>query len=475
MQTTRNIAARARELVTPALFAIQASQGRWKPARHLLQIDQAVIDTIRGESPPLLVIEAPPRHGKSELISKCLPAWYLGVYPEKRVMLATYEAHFARSWGRKARNLFEEVSESFFGLSLDSEVASAADWGLAGCEGGMVTAGVGGPLTGRGADLLIIDDPVKNAEEATSEIIRENVWDWWQSTASTRIEPSGCAIIIATRWHEDDLSGRLIRASETGEGAPIRRICLPAIAEEHDDLGRVPGEALWPERWPLKSLEQRRQGHDEYWWRALYQQRPSRGARAVWPESYFGEHLWARNWPESFEIAVIAIDPARGSGTGDDTAIVFAGLAGNAIWVDAHLARDPIEIMARTLVDFVACQRVNRVAVESNFALDSSLQNEVYRASAEKKLAPFMMEGIINSSNKELRISRLGSFLMRRQLRFRNSPSCRKLVHQLREFPGSKHDDGPDALELAIRELHQLRNINLETSSVAFERALCAP
>lgn len=207
------------------------------------------MDTIhRRTAPRILIIEAPPRHGKSEFISRYLPAWYVARYPERRVILASYAAEFARSWGRKARALVEEFGPEWFGVEVSKEQHAAVDWELADHGGGMVTAGVGGPLTGRGAHLMIIDDPVKNDEEALSERTREHHWDWWQATASTRLEPGGVAIVMATRWHKDDLTGRLLRAASDGEGEPVTRVCLPAIATDGDYLGRQPGEPLWPER-----------------------------------------------------------------------------------------------------------------------------------------------------------------------------------------------------------------------------------
>jgi hypothetical protein len=250
MSTSKN-AECVNSLLTPALFAANVSHGQWKMTRHLAAIDRAIVDTVLGRTAPILVIEAPPRHGKSELVSRYLPAWFLGLFPSQRVMLVGYGAGFARSWGRKSRALLLEHGRDSFGVEVSREERAASDWGLSGHEGGLLTAGIGGPLTGRGANLLIVDDPIKNAEQAHSDTIRNNHWDWWQSTASTRIEPGGCAIIIATRWHHDDLSGRLFQAAESGDGAPVRRLRLPAIAEENDPLGRSPGEALWPERWPI--------------------------------------------------------------------------------------------------------------------------------------------------------------------------------------------------------------------------------
>ncbi|MGQ0636446.1 MAG: hypothetical protein ACT4QC_17680 [Planctomycetaceae bacterium] len=160
-QTRFNLRSGLQAIATPACFAVAASGGRWRLARHLAAIDRALLDTLRGRTPPVLVIEAPPRHGKSELVSKYLPAWFLGAFPEKRVMLAGYGAAFARDWGRKARELLREFGPELFGVHVSRDQRAADDWGLEGRAGGMVTAGVGGPRTGRGAPHQIIDQPGK--------------------------------------------------------------------------------------------------------------------------------------------------------------------------------------------------------------------------------------------------------------------------------------------------------------------------
>jgi len=166
----------------------------------------------------------------------------------------------------------------------------------------MLTAGIGGPLTGKGLDLLIVDDSLKNAEEALSPTIRDSHWDWYQSTASTRIEPGGLTIFIQTRWHEDDLPGRVWRASQSGDGEPVLRLRMPAIAEEDDWLGRKKGEALWPERWPIEELRKREMSLDRYWWEALYQQAPGRHGSSEWPDDYFKEHIWETTIPERYDM-----------------------------------------------------------------------------------------------------------------------------------------------------------------------------
>lgn len=445
-------AERVNSIVTPALFAASVSQGQWKMTPHLAAIDRAIVDTVQGRTAPILVIEAPPRHGKSELVSRYLPAWYLGLFPSQRVMLAGYAAGFARTWGRKARTLLIEHGRQSFGVDVSRDERAASDWGLSGHAGGMLTAGVGGPLTGRGANLLIVDDPIKNAEQANSDTIRDNHWDWWQSTASTRIEPGGCAIIVATRWHYDDLSGRLIQAAESGHGAPVRRLRLPAIAEEHDPLGRAPGEALWPARWPIERLEATRLQKPVEWWQAMYQQRPGRGSGSTWPDTYFGRHLWAETFPRVFDVSDLAVDPSRGGSRGDYSAIVFAGHSGGLFWINASIERRPPERTVSDAIDMALHYAPHAVAVEAN-AFQFLLGSEFDRQCRDRRVPPLPLHLVEQHGSKELRIGNVGSFLMRQQLRLRDTPGCRLLVQQLRGFPLSDHDDGPDALELAMRML----------------------
>lgn len=245
-----------------------ASRGRWKPAEHLWAIDHALSEAVAGRGPDRILITMPPRHGKSELCSKYFPAWFVGAHPDKRILLASYEAEFAKSWGRKSRDLLEEFGE-WFSVSVDRRSSAAAQWDLVGRYGGMGTAGVGGPITGKGADVLLVDDPVKNAEDADSEVKREKAWEWWLSTAMTRLEPGGVAIVIQTRWHEDDLAGRIL-ANEDDPDEWLH-INLPAISDD--------GAALWPERYSIRDLQKIRDrlaaSGGARWWEALYQQRPT--------------------------------------------------------------------------------------------------------------------------------------------------------------------------------------------------------
>jgi predicted phage terminase large subunit-like protein len=265
---------------TPALFARFASSGRWCLARHLAVLDDELLRAAAGRARTMVLM--PPRHGKSELVSRWFPAWYLGTYPDRRVMLASYEADFAASWGAKARDVLEQYG-SVFGIEVRADSSARHRWDIVGHEGGMVAVGAGGALTGRGAHVLVIDDPIKSHEEAHSPTQRERVWDWFRSVAYTRLEPGGSIILVQTRWHEDDLAGRLL----TQQAGQWHVVSLPALAEEDDSLGRVEGEALWPDRYPVEELEQTRQTLGSYLWSALYQQRPAPASGAVFKRAWF--------------------------------------------------------------------------------------------------------------------------------------------------------------------------------------------
>ena len=165
-------------------------------------------------------------------------------------------------------------------------VPAANRWDLVGHAGGMVTAGVGGTITGRGADLLVIDDPHKSAEEAGSATYRERVWDWYRAVARTRLEPGAGVVVVQTRWHEDDLAGRLLADAES-EGDRWQVLSLPAIAEDNDPLGRSVGDPLWPERFPLDELVALKKSIGSHWWSALYQQRPQPLGGGIFRRDWF--------------------------------------------------------------------------------------------------------------------------------------------------------------------------------------------
>ena len=246
----------------------------------------------------------PPRHGKSEFISRYSTAWILGKFPDTRIILASYEADFAATWGRKARDLLEEHGPSLFGIRVSGKSSAANRWDIEGHEGGMVTAGVNGPITGKGADIGIIDDPVKNDQEAMSVTYQERTYEWYKSTFRTRLQRDGAIILIMTRWHENDLAGKLLAAQEE-EGEKWEVVSLPAIAEDDDPLGREIGQPLCPGLFTKDALESIKKAVGSYWWASLYQQRPSPAEGGIFKRNWW---QYYRRVPDRFDEIIQSWD-----------------------------------------------------------------------------------------------------------------------------------------------------------------------
>lgn len=280
---------------------------RWIHARHVDLLDEYLVKLHSRELQRAgyagLIVEEPPRHGKSELGTHYDTCYYLGAHPEHRVILGTYAGEFASQWGRKCRNTLEEWGKELYGIEIDPSSRAVDRWDILGHDGGMYSVGTGGPITGRGADYLKADDLIKGYQEAQSETLRENAWDWWVTTFRTRLMPGGIILVIGTRWHEDDIIGRLL--AQQGDGPQdmvdryhdpradkFLRIRLPAIAEEPDEdfpdpdpLGRKEGEVLFPEMWPKELLEPHMANVMS--WVSLYQQRPTPKEGGLFNEDWF--------------------------------------------------------------------------------------------------------------------------------------------------------------------------------------------
>lgn len=235
----------------------------YKPNWHHEQIASALEKVESGEIKRLL-IQMPPRHGKSQLASINFPAWYLGRNPNKEIITASYSSDLAIDFGSKTRDVVnDEIYKDIFETRLKQDEQNKAKW-RTNDKGSYTSVGVGGPLTGRGANILIIDDPLKNREEAESETMRKKVWDWYTSTAYTRLEKNGAIIVIMTRWHLDDLAGRLLDYEQHG-GEHWEVISFPAIAED-DERFRKKGEALWESKYDLNALLNIKQNIGAYDW-----------------------------------------------------------------------------------------------------------------------------------------------------------------------------------------------------------------
>jgi hypothetical protein len=429
----------------------------------MLKMDEVILDALADPlSPRIILIELPPRHGKSFFLSKWFPTWYLGMYPENNVILASHTASFSKKFGRSVRDTLAEVGYEYFGIRLQRDNKSASEWSIRDHGGSMVTAGIGSAVLGRGTNCLIIDDPIKDAEEVRSAGRMDAIWEWWDSTASTRREPGAITIVIAQRWHERDLTGRLLAAAADGTGEPVRRLHLPAIAGEDDELGRKPGEALWPERFPISRLEAIKNSKSAYFWNALYDQNPTQHEGAEWPDEYFGPHILTEFWPDTFDMFVVALDPSKGkTDRSDYSSIAGVGLSGGKLWIDCNIKRRPVSQMVSDAFWFCSGRAMDAFVIEAN-SFQELLAPEFDRVTTELQVPPLPIHLVENTVNKETRINRLGPYLARKQIVIRDNEGGRLLLRQLKEHPIGHHDDGPDSVEMALRKMIELSHAGIQ-------------
>lgn len=417
-------------------------------ARHLEAVE-------RGEITRLM-ITMPPRHGKSMLASEFFPAWYLGRNPDHYVVTATYAQELADDFGRKVKNQIEDTAfrAVFPGVGLADDSKSAKRFHIEGQAGGyehgltqrgaFYAVGVGGPLTGRGAHLLLIDDPVKNREDADSEIIRKKTKDWYTSTAYTRLMPGGRIVIIQTRWHEDDLSGWLL-AEHQHEGWV--RLDLPAI----DEAGRP----LWPEQYDLPALEKIRQAIGPRDWSALYQQRPA-------PDT--GDYF-KREW-----LRTVQVMPPRGSlhiygasdyavtaDGGDYTVHVVVGIDKDSrlYLLDLWRGQASSDLWVEAFCDLVKKWKPIGWAEETGqikagvgpFLNKRMMERQAFVA---RETFPTRGDKAVRAQSIRGRIAQSGLYLPA------DAPWLSDLITEMMTFPVGVHDDQVDALGLIGQVLDRM-------------------
>jgi predicted phage terminase large subunit-like protein len=467
---------RALARVSPAGLAFISSQGRWTPARHLLAIDEKLCAVERGEIKRLMVFQ-PPRSGKSMLISNFMPPWFLGLNPNKRVILCSYGAALAYNWGRKSRDVLEDHGQEWFDVEVNPASKAVDHWNLDKHDGGMNTAGVGGPITGFGAELLIIDDPLKDAEEASSEVIRAKQIEWWKSTARTRLNAGAAVVLMQTRWHEGDLAGWLLEDMREG-GDQWEVLSLPAIAEEDDQLGREPGAPLWPERFPLANLEETKRGVGGYYWQAMYQQRPVPAGGAIYQRHWFryfredpeNDLYWMlgaegeddRTVGRGYLYRFVTIDPAFSEKeTADYTAMCLWGVTPwmDLLLLDVERVRFDVENLAAAIRRYYDLHLPVDVRIESN-AYGSRVIGELIRqglpivALEADKDKVIRAQGAVPRYEAHTVFHRAGADWLEAYER------------ELLAFPSGVHDDQADCYAYAALALPELQLVATRQQSI---------
>ncbi len=409
---------------------------------HLRLITDYLARVTSGEIEKLMIF-MPPRHGKTEAVTVRYPVYRLERNPELRCIVGAYNQTLAELFSRKARAIARER----FGLS--EEKRAAHDWETA-QSGGVRAAGVGAGVTGTGGHLIIIDDPVKSREEANSAAYRQRVWDWYKDDLYTRREPGCSMILIMTRWHEDDLAGKIL-ASEDGPSWTV--LSLPALAEEDDVLGRAPGEALCPERYDEEELGaiQRVLGLSFY---ALYQQRP------MPKEGDFFKRGWFEVVPEApanVEGLVRYWDRGATKNDGDYTAGTLMGFSGGFYYVmDIVRGQWPDDERDRMIRQTAALDRQTFGDVQIWEEREGGSAGKDAGRAFVKMLAgyPAFTESMSGKGAKDVRAEPFQAQAMVQAVRLVAGSWNQAYLEELASFPFGAHDDQVDASSGAFRRVN---------------------
>lgn len=383
----------------------------------------------------------PPQHGKSTFISHALPTWFLSEYPDRRVLLTSYEAEFAASWGGKVRQSLKE-HKAVFGKSLSKDTDKM--FAIAGRRGYMQSVGVGGAVTGKGADLFIIDDPVKNAEQAMSSTYRQKVWDWYLSTVLTRLSEDGILILVMTRWHADDLAGRLIAAMRNGDGETFHVVNLPALADEGDILGRTEGEPLAPELYSRERLQIIKRAVGPYWWSAIYQQRPTTAETQIVKRSQW--RRYNKDVPPKFVFILQSWDTALKKGQQNDYSCCTTwGVASDGMYLLDVLYDKLLYPDLREAVKAKANIFAPNVVIVEDKGSGTSVTQELQIDSRLPILAWPVEDG-----DKVLRLNLVASAWESGRVFIPEGSEYDELIEEMANFPNVPHDDRTDSVSQAM-------------------------
>lgn len=426
-------------------------ESMFKDAKHHRALAK-VLEKVEKGHIPRLIVSMPPRHGKSELISRRFVPWIQGKDPYRNVIFATYNEDFAKDFGADVRNIMSTPQYKHVFPNFGLRKGGASKSRIQTMSGGMsVFVGRGGSITGRGGDFVILDDPIKDSIEANSPTLREQLWQWFTQVLMTRLMTASASIVIVqTRWHEDDLVGRLTDPTNPHfseeEAAKWKIINLPALAEDDDPLGRKPGELLWPDRFDIEFMEAQRR-LDSRGFSALYQGKPT-------PEDgdlFQRENLVFYNrkdLPSDLRIYA-ASDHAVGTDKtrNDATCLLIVGVDKNddIYLLDAWWEKRSADKVVDAMLELMRKYKPLIWWAEKGH-ISKAIGPFLRKRMAEEKVY-CRIEEVTPVANKVQRAqSILGRMAMKKVLIPKHSVWTQKAVDELLKFPNSRHDDFVDTI-----------------------------
>ena len=415
---------------------------------HHARMARAFERVARGEV-KRLIINMPPRHTKSEFASYLLPAWFLGKYPHKKVIQASHTAELAVGFGRKVRNLVdsEVFHEIFPDVSLRADSQAAGRWNTS-ANGDYFAIGIGGAVTGKGADILIIDDPHSEQEAALAEInpeIYDKVYEWYTSGPRQRLQPGGAIIIVMTRWSKKDLTGQVIKAAAQRGGDEWEVIEFPAILPS--------GNPLWPEFWSLKELSALKEELPNQKWMAQYMQNPTSEQSAIVKREWW--QIWEDDTPPHCEFVLQSWDTAfEKNNRADYSACTTWGVFYQED--DAGIMQANI-ILLNAFRDRLEFPSLKKKAVEEFKEWDPDSIIIEKKATGAPLIYEMRAMGIpvqeftpSKGNDKISRLNAVSDLFASGRVWAPNTNWAEEVIDEVASFPGGEHDDYVDSVSLAM-------------------------
>lgn len=412
-------------------------------------LDNFLIEMMAGKR-PILILGAPPQHGKSDIVSRYLPAYFFGKYPDMRVAGLSYGKDLASDMNRDVQRIM--MSEEYKALFPESclnakrvvtvEIEAKRNsetFEIVGRKGAYISQGIGGPLTGKKVDLGIIDDPIKNAKEALSPVTKKATWNWYISTFKTRLSKNSGEIIMATRWATDDLSGRVIDSSDKA-----KVLAFPAINER--------GEALVPELHPIDSLLEKKALFGDYFWSAMYQQKPKPGDGQIFHEE-FARYYLPKDLPDTFDEVIHSWDMTFKDSDGTDYVV---GQVWGKKGANAYLL-----YQIRKRMSFTETLKAVKLLVDKYPQARRKLVEDKANGPAVIDTLKTTVSGLVPIEPDGSKIARAHActaeweagnvWLPHKDI----APWVTETVEEITTFPFAGHDDTVDAMTQALRYLFQ--------------------
>ena len=441
----------------PIEFAKYVYPG-FKVGPHHKKLAKIFEDVISGKK-KRVIINIAPRMGKSEFSSYLFPAYYLGKYPDKKIIMATHTAGLSEDFGRRVRNLIasDEYADVFPGTVVADDQKAAGKWST-GAGGQYYAVGVGGALAGRGADLFVIDDPHSEQDiKANSRATFDNAWSWFQTGPLQRLMPGGAIIVIMTRWSLVDLTGRLVNFTmQNPEAEPWEVVELPAILPS--------GKSLWPDQWPLEQLEAKRLQMDPRYWNAQYMQNPTGDTSALIKRSDW--RIWEADDPPQVEYIIQSWDTAFEVKTTSD----YSACTTWGVWYNEEEGNAPQIILLDAFKDRMTFPELKAVAIKhynewkpDAFIVEKKASGGPLIQELRRMGIPVQETNPSRGNDKIARVNAISDLFASGIVWAPDRRWAKDVIEEVAAFPVGEHDDYVDTVSQALMRYRNGGFVSLDT------------